>query len=158
MLNRWEKVLLLSHHPSFTLLLSPTCRAPRETAPMGDINNRAKHWLLWFMFFLQVPLISLHNNWHLSYHAGPKQTAGRSQLRNFGSNVQCFAHKSRSPLLWFIGCKGRRRKALHYLSRWGSPNTSRHQSTICLRIYGGFAIVQARETVILFFKQSLKLK
>lgn len=40
----------------------------------------------------------------------------------------------------------------------GSPNASLHQSTICLRICGGFAVVQAEETTILFFKQSLKLK
>lgn len=113
--ERWQKVLLLSHHPKFTLLLSPTGGAPREMAHIGG-HNWSKCWISWFVFFLQVPRISLHNSWHLSYRAGPKQTAGRSQLWNFGSNMQRFAHKSRSQLLWFIGHKGRHRKPLHCLT------------------------------------------
>jgi len=49
------------------------------------------------MLFLQVPRISLQNDWHLPSHAAPKQTAGRSQSQNFGSNMQLFLLTNPDP-------------------------------------------------------------
>ena len=151
--EEWQKVLVLSHHPRVTLLLWPTCRAPREMAPTG-----------WYKSWVQTLAFAIHALSPSTTNFSPEQLAFAfscsTQANSWEKPITklwvkyatFFAHKSRSQVLWFIGHKGRHRKVLHPLSWWGSPNTSLHQSAICLRIWSGFAIVQAKETIISSFK------
>lgn len=135
-----------------TLLLSPTCRTLRAIGPA----DRAKCCLSQFIFFKYCRFLSITTSICPIFQDLSKQL-GEANHETLGQTCSVLFT---NPDLSCCDSLVMREEAEKLCSLFpGKGLQALHHSAICLRIYDGFAIIaQARQTLVVFFKESPTLK